>query len=108
MLAAAQRDASAAKEQEQLLAAAHDRVKHLEASLAAGRAAGDASTIVASEMEFLRKERRAEVEQVDQEWRRRWEELQAQNAQLRAMLNASTESAAHAVELHANEVESVR
>ncbi len=108
MLAASQRDAAAAKEREQLLATAHERVKELEACLAARGAAGDTRALLASEMEFLRKERRAEVEQVDAEWRRRWEELQAEDAQLRAAVDAAAAAAARAAELHAHEVEAVR
>jgi hypothetical protein len=103
MLASSQRDAAAARDQEAQLAAARGRVKELEAAAAAGQSAGSAS-----EMEFLRKERRAEVEQVEQEWRRRWQELQAQNCELRCVVEACKEAAARAAERHASDVDAAR
>ena len=103
MLASSQRDAAAARDQEAQLAAARGRVKELEAAAAAGQSAGSAS-----EMEFLRKERRAEVEQVEQEWRRRWQELQAQNCELRCVAEACKEAATRAAERHASDVEAAR
>jgi hypothetical protein len=106
MLATSQRDAAAARDQEGQLAAARGRVKELEAAAAAGQLTTGAG--LASEMEFLRKERRAEVEQVEQEWRRRWQELQAQNSELRSLADACNEAAARAAERHASDVEAAR
>ena len=108
LLAAAQRDVAAGTDAAQRAAAAWGRVKELEASIAAGQNAGDACAVAASEMEFLRKERRAEVEQVDQEWRRRWDVLQGQCAQLQAQVDAAADAAARASEQHSKEVESTR
>ena len=108
LLASARRDAAVCREQEQLLAAVRARVKELEASVACGQSDGHCSAAAASEMEFLRKERRAEVEQVDQEWRRRCEALQGQCAQLQAQVDAAADSALRANEQRAKEVECVR
>jgi hypothetical protein len=103
LLAAAQRDAAAGRELEQQLAHATARVRELQAAIAAGHSAGEAS-----EMEFLRKERRAEVEQVDQEWRRRWQGLQEQCVQLQAQVEAAAEAASSAAQQHVKEVDTVR
>ena len=108
LLAAAQRDAAAGRELEQQLSHAAARVKELQASIAAGQSAGDACSLAASEMEFLRKERRAEVEQVDQEWRRRWQGLQEQCVQLQAQVEAAAEAASSAAQQHVKEVDTVR
>ena len=110
LLASARRDAAVCTEQEKLLAAVRARVKELEASIASGQSAGHGhcSAAAASEMEFLRKERRAEVEQVDQEWRRRCEALQGQCAQLQAQVAAAADAALRANEQRAKEVECVR
>ncbi len=108
LLASARCEVAACREQGQLLAAVQARVKELEASIASGHSAGHYSANAASEMEFLRKERRAEVEQVDQEWRRRCEALQGQAALLQAQVDAAADSALRANEQRAKEVECVR
>ncbi len=85
-------------------------MKALEAQAAGGANAEEAGSAngVAREMEFLRKERRAEVEQVDQEWRLRWEALRAECAQLQTQIDAAAHAAIRASEQHAKDVESVR
>ncbi len=108
LLSSAQRDAAAGREHEQQLSHALARVKELQASIAAGQSAGDACSLAASEMEFLRKERRAEVEQVDQEWRRRWEALQEQCVQLQAQVVAEADAESRAAQQHSKDVETVR
>ena len=108
LLAAAQHDAAASNERAHALEQARARVKELEGSIAAGQVAGEAGAVAASEMEFLRKERRAEVGQVDQEWRGRWETLQAQCAQLQTQVDAAAREAVRASEQHTKDVECVR
>jgi hypothetical protein len=90
------------------LADAEARVKELEAAIVAGRRAGDVEAGAANEMEFLRKERRAEVEQVDQEWRRRWEALQAQCSQLQSQLETAASVATVAAAQHVQDVQAAR
>ncbi len=109
LLADAQREAAAGRELEQQLAAARARVRELESRAAAGGSGEEAAVRgVAMEMEFLRKERRAEVEQVDQEWRGRWETLQAQCALLQTQVDAAAREAVRASEQHTKDVECVR
>ena len=106
LLSAAQHEAAVGRERGQQLQEERARVRELEACIAA--AAGGVEGGSAREMEFLRKERRAEVLQVEQEWRRRWQELQAQNCELRCVAEACKEAAARAAERHASDVEAAR
>jgi len=105
LLAAAQHEAAVGRERGQQLQEERVRVRELEACIAA---AGGVEGGSAREMEFLRKERRAEVLQVEQEWRRRLQQAEEEGRRMEEEARAAAAAAAGAAVLHAKEVEAVR